>query len=285
MHAARAVPTTLAGALVAVLAAGCSPAAGDARTSGKPAAVPVTFPAAAPVASSALPGASSGTASASEPRPVTSPVTSPSTSPSTAPSTSVAPPAALQPGAAPPASAAPEPPGSTRTRPAELSIPSIGVTGLRVVPYEGTTDDWPGTRIQNRGVAASPYGERGGVGPGEIGNYLVTAHRLSAGGPLRDLPSLEIGDVVLVTSGGKVYEYRITAHRTTSFRSARSLAEQRAAVPGFPGRTATRPMITISTCATPEDNAAGNFWRDDRDNPEHRIDRVGVLTGVRETTG
>ena len=181
------------------------------------------------------------------------------------------------------ASASAEPtPGesSTRTRSARLSIPAIGLDDLRVVPYEGTTDDWPGTRIQDRGVAASPYGSRGGVGPGEVGNYLVTAHRLSAGGPLRELPALDEGDSVVVTSGGTVYEYEITETRQTSFRSERSLAEQRAAVPGFPGRQPTEAMITISTCATPEDNAAGNYWRDDRKNPEHRIDKIGVLTSA-----
>ncbi|MDI9883765.1 class E sortase [Streptomyces sp. HNM0645] len=253
MHASRAVPTALAGALVAVLAA-CSPAAGGARTSDRPAAAPGTSPAA-------------------------------TETPRSHPSASAPPATAFAPASAPSASGTPEPPGSARTRPATLSIPSIGLVDLRVVPYQGTTDDWPGTRIQDLGVAASPYGERGGAGPGEVGNYLVTAHRLSAGGPLRDLPSLGVGEPVVVASGGKVYEYRITEHRRTSFRSARSLAEQRAAVPGFPGRTATQPMITISTCATPEDNAAGNFWRDDRNNPEHRIDRVGVLTDVRDTTG
>ncbi|MET8679586.1 class E sortase [Streptomyces sp. NPDC004647] len=174
---------------------------------------------------------------------------------------------------------------STRTRTASLTIPSIGLKDLHVVPYEGTTDDWPGTRIQNRGVATSPYGDHGGVGPGEIGNYLVTAHRLSAGGPLRDLPSLDQGDSVLVTSGGMIYEYKITKTRKTSFRSESSLAEQRAAVPGSPGERPTESMITISTCATPEDDAAGNFWRDDKGNPEHRIDKVGVLASTRKTPG
>lgn len=180
-----------------------------------------------------------------------------------------------------PATRTPAPPAPPTPRTAWLTIPAIGVENLRVVPYEGTTDDWPGTRIQNRGVAASPYGEQGGVGPGEIGNYLVTAHRLSVGGPLRRLPDLDEGDSVLVTAGGTVYEYEITGTRTTSFRSARSLAEQRAAVPGFPGRRPTRAMVTVSTCLTPEDNAAGNFWRDDRGNPEHRVDKIGVLTSTR----
>jgi sortase A len=168
-----------------------------------------------------------------------------------------------------------------RAREGRLSIPAIGLDDLRVVRYEGTTDDRPGTRIQDQGHAASPYGPDGGAGPGERGNLLITAHRLSAGGPLRDLPSLKAGDTVLVTSGGAVHEYRITGTRRTSFRSERSLAEQRAAVPGHPDRKPTRAMITVSTCATPEDDAAGNFWRDANGNPEHRIDKIGVLVSSR----
>lgn len=170
-----------------------------------------------------------------------------------------------------------------RTEVAVLGIPAIGVEDLDVVPYEGTTDDRPGSRIQDRGVAASPYGEQGGVGPGDIGNYLVTAHRLSAGGVLRELPDLGTGDPVYVTEGDTRYTYEITGTRQTSFRSERSLAEQRAEVPGRPGAEPTRAMITLSTCATPEDDAAGNFWRDDLGNPEHRIDKVGVLVAEEES--
>lgn len=176
-------------------------------------------------------------------------------------------PAVITPAAAP----APAPVAST------LSIPAAGVTGLRVVPYEGTTDDVAGTRIQDLGVAASPYGKRGGVGPGQVGNFLVTAHRLSAGGPLGHLPAVGPGDTVLVTVGEVVYTYEITTTRKTSFRSERSLSEQRAAVPGAPGAAPTQAMITISTCATPEDHAEGNFWSDAQGNPEHRIDKIGVL--------
>ncbi|MFE9768117.1 class E sortase [Streptomyces sp. NPDC005808] len=195
---------------------------------------------------------------------------------------SATPPSTTAAGPIPTATSAEPSPRETRTqaRTAWLSIPALALADLRVVPYEGTTDDWPGTRIQNRGLAASPYGARGGVGPGEVGNYLVTAHRLSAGGPLRELPALGEGDSVIVTAGGTVYEYEITDSRITSFRSARSLAEQRAAVPGHPGKSPVQAMITISTCATPEDNAAGNHWRDDRGNPEHRIDKIGVLTSA-----
>ncbi|WP_238694307.1 hypothetical protein [Nocardioides daphniae] len=75
--------------------------------------------------------------------------------------------------------------------------------------------------------------------------------------------------------------YEVVRTRRTSFRSPRSLAAQRAPVPGRPGRTATRPMLTLSTCATPEDHAAGNFWADEFDNPEHRIDKIAALVETR----
>jgi sortase A len=156
----------------------------------------------------------------------------------------------------------------------------INVAALVVQPYEGWTDDGPGTRIQNRGRAASPHGARGGTGPGGVGNYQVTGHRTTAPGPFRDLPALPEGALVHVDAGGVRYTYQVTATRRTSFRSAASLAEQRAAVPGRPGVAATEAMITLSTCATPEDHAAGNHWADEFDNPEHRIDKIGVLVAA-----
>ncbi|MFP5281959.1 MAG: class E sortase, partial [Actinomycetes bacterium] len=113
------------------------------------------------------------------------------------------------------------------------------------------------------------------------GNYIVTGHRTSHGAPFADLPELAEGAEVSVTAEGTTFVYRVTGTRRTSFRSERSLAKQAAAVPGHPGRRATRAMITLSTCATPEDHAAGNFWSDEFDNPEHRIDKIGVLVAMR----
>lgn len=158
-----------------------------------------------------------------------------------------------------------------------LSIPAIGLRDLPVVPYRGWTDDAPGTRIQDGGVAAAPHGARGGVGPGGIGNYQVTAHRLSSTRAFLRLPELAEGERAFVEAGGVRYVYRIVETRQTSFRSRASLREQRAAVPGQPGAAPTQAMITLSTCATPEDHAVGNYWSDDFGNPEHRIDKVGVL--------
>ncbi|WP_127359302.1 sortase domain-containing protein [Actinacidiphila soli] len=183
--------------------------------------------------------------------------------------------------AAPSGPASARPQAVTRVQAATLSIPAIGVSGLSVVPYQGSPDDAPGTRIQDQGVAASPHGPGGGVGPGDVGNYIVTGHRVTAGGPLRALPSLPTGASVFVTAGGVTYEYTITSTRTTSFRSQASMNAQRAAVPGSPGAAPARAMITVTTCLTPEDHAAGNFWRDAQNNPEHRIDKIGVLTATK----
>ncbi|HTW14115.1 MAG TPA: sortase [Nocardioides sp.] len=168
-------------------------------------------------------------------------------------------------------------PSDGTPRRARLSIPALDVDDLAVVPYVGFTDDAPGTEIQNRGHAASPHGRRGGTGPGGIGNYQVTAHRLSSTRAFEFLPQLRRGDRVHVEAGGVRYTYRITETRRTSFRSPRSLREQRAAVPGRPGVEPTAAMITLSTCATIEDHAVGNYWSDEFDNPEHRIDKIGVL--------
>lgn len=163
-------------------------------------------------------------------------------------------------------------------RHARLTIPSLPrITNLRVVAYRGKTDDGPGTRIQNRGIAAAPYGPRGGIGPGGIGNYQVTAHRTSHGGIFRGTPTLRNGSRVYVDAGPWRYVYEVFQTRWVSFRSAKSLRAQRAPVPGKPGKAPTRGYITISTCATPEDRAAGNYWTDQYGNPEHRIDKIGIL--------
>jgi sortase A len=168
-------------------------------------------------------------------------------------------------------------PSDGHPRDARLSIPAIGIHRLPVIAYRGETDDGPGTKIQNRGIAASPYGEDGGTGPGGIGNYQITAHRTSHGGVFGQVPSLHRGDKVYVDAGRWRYVYRITRTRWVSFRSAKSLRAQRAAVPGHPGRKPHRGYVTVSTCATPEDQARGNYWTDGLGNPEHRIDKVGVL--------
>ena len=201
-----------------------------------------------------------------------------SSAPSSGPSSSPEP---VPTATAEPSSVAPEVPHTDgRPRRALLSIPRLGMTELPVEPYRGWTDDAPGTEIQDGGVAASPFGPRGGTGPGGIGNYQVTAHRLSSTQAFLDLPRLRAGDLVHVDVGSRRLTYEVTRTRITSFREPASLRAQRAAVPGRPGVEATRAMITLSTCRTPEDRAEGNTWSDRFGNPEHRIDKIGVLRSI-----
>jgi sortase A len=166
-------------------------------------------------------------------------------------------------------------------REARLTIPALDIERLRVQPHRGSPDDARGTRIQDRGIAASPYGPDGGVGPGGLGNHIITAHRLSSAQAFLHLPRLPVGAKIHLDAGGQRYTYRIVRTRITSFRSSPSLAAQAAPVPGRPGVRPTQAMITLSTCRTPEDHAEGNYWSDEFGNPEHRIDKIGELVSVR----
>ena len=96
-----------------------------------------------------------------------------------------------------------------------------------------------------------------------------------------NVPRLTPGDKIYVDQGKTRFVYVASSKAKINFRSAASRALQQAAVPGSPGKRATRPAVVLSTCATPEDHAQGNFWSDENGNPEHRIDKIGVLVASR----
>lgn len=156
-----------------------------------------------------------------------------------------------------------------------LTIPDAGIDDLRVVRYMGTPDDAEGTELNERGISGAPYGRWGGVAPGETGNFFVTGHRTSAGAPMLRVPDLRRGARILVHLSGKTITYRVAERLWIDFRSDTERDRQAAPVPGKPGKRATHPAIVLSTCATPEDNAAGLSWRDQFGNPAHRIAIVG----------
>jgi sortase A len=178
--------------------------------------------------------------------------------------------------------APPPPPLATDGRPrnATLTIPALGLRDFPVTAYRGTPDDAPGTAIQDDGALAAPYGSGGLVGPGGIGNHLITGHRSSSTAPFAQLPSLRHGARVVLTTRTHRLVYEVVRDQRTSFRSRASLRAQSAAVPGRPGVEPTRAMLTLSTCATAEDHAAGNYWADEFHNPEHRLEKIAVLRSV-----
>lgn len=199
-------------------------------------------------------------------------------------SSSPAPPAAelAAPAVEPPPAPVPPAPLATSGEPqrAWVTIRALGLERFPVVPYVGTPDDAPGTAIQDAGDLAAPHGSGGLVGPGGLGNFLVTGHRTSSTQPFAGLPDLDAGARVVVETRTHRLVYEITRTRSTSFRRPASLRAQSAAVPGHPDRAPRQAVLTLSTCATQEDHAVGNYWSDEFKNPEHRIDKIGVLRSI-----
>jgi sortase A len=83
------------------------------------------------------------------------------------------------------------------TATAILRVPAFG-DDFAVPILEGVSDD----------VLASGMGHfTGSAGPGEVGNYVLTGHRVTHGEPLRDLPDLQPGDEIVVETRDAVYTY------------------------------------------------------------------------------
>jgi len=78
-----------------------------------------------------------------------------------------------------------------------IRIPRFGSD--YVVPIlEGTSD----------AVLAAGFGHfTATAGAGEAGNYALAAHRVTHGEPLRDMPSLQPGDEVIVETRSTIYTY------------------------------------------------------------------------------
>ena len=120
-------------------------------------------------------------------------------------------------------------------REALLSVPATGCLRAARRPVRRHAGRRAGHGHPGSRVRAAPHGSGGLVGPGGIGNYLVSGHRSSSTAPFRALPSLRVGARVVVVTDSHRLVYEVVGTRQTSFRSERSLREQSAAVPGRPG--------------------------------------------------
>ena len=149
-------------------------------------------------------------------------------------------------------------------------------------PSSGTADRprrarHPDPEPRPGSVAARPCGWRRA---GEVGNFIVTGHRTSHDAPFRDLPSVRRGRHVLVRQADVVYDYAVTGTLRISFRSEASKALQSAPVPGRPGKLPSTDDHAVHL-RHPRGPRGGQLLADEFDNPEHRIDKIGVLTAVR----
>ncbi|MEU8384482.1 class E sortase [Streptosporangium sp. NPDC048865] len=87
--------------------------------------------------------------------------------------------------------------------------------------------------------------------PGKIGNFVLSGHRTTYAAPFNRIDELRRGDPILIDAREARYTYRVTGKRVVDPAEIGVVAP----VPGRPGHTPTRALITLSTCH-PEYSAA-----------------------------
>ncbi|WP_432943059.1 class E sortase [Kribbella sp. CA-253562] len=83
--------------------------------------------------------------------------------------------------------------------------------------------------------------------PGQPGNFAIAGHRVTHGSPFRKLLELERGDQVIVETADAVYTYELDGSpKDLTVKPADTWVLD--PVPGKPGASPTRPMLTLTTC-------------------------------------
>jgi sortase A len=107
---------------------------------------------------------------------------------------------------------------------------------------------WRFTIIEGTALAqlnVSPGHVPGTQLPGQVGNFAVAGHRVTAGNPFWNLPALRPGDMVYVDTRYDTYAYRVTAKPVWVAPSDLAVL---APVPGHPGARPRTRLITLITC-------------------------------------
>lgn len=97
-------------------------------------------------------------------------------------------------------------------------------------------------------LALAPGHVPGTALPGQIGNFAIAAHRVTAGSPFWSLPSLRHGSMIDVETITGTYEYEVMGK--PAWVSAGDLGAL-AGVPFHPGEPARQRLITLVTCDPP----------------------------------
>lgn len=148
--------------------------------------------------------------------------------------------------------------GAGRTAaPPRIPTPAPGAAfGIVHVPRFGR--DWdPEPIVQGVGVADL----RHGVGhypdtalPGQVGNYAMAGHRTTYGAPFNRIATLRPGDAVVVEVKAGWFVYRVSSTEIVTPSQVSVVAP----VPGRPGETPTRRMLTMTSCH-PEYSASERY--------------------------
>ena len=106
---------------------------------------------------------------------------------------------------------------------------------------------WRFTLIQGTALAqldVSPGHVPGTQWPGQLGNFAVAGHRVTAGNPFWSLPSMKDGDLVYIETRLNDYTYRVIGKKWVPPTDTAVLDP----VPGHPRQRPARRLITLITC-------------------------------------
>ena len=107
---------------------------------------------------------------------------------------------------------------------------------------------WKFAIVQGTGLpqlALGPGHVPGIALPGQVGNFAVAGHRVTAGNPVWSLPSMRPGDLVYVETVVGTFEYRVLARPDLVPAGDTAVL---APVPGQPGARPHLRLITLITC-------------------------------------
>lgn len=93
-------------------------------------------------------------------------------------------------------------------------------------------------------LALGPGHVRGTALPGQLGNFVVAAHDVTAGNPFLHLRTLRKPDKIYVYTRSRVYEYVVHSERVVRYTDT----GVEYPVPGHPGAAPGQARITLITC-------------------------------------
>jgi sortase A len=106
---------------------------------------------------------------------------------------------------------------------------------------------WRFTLIQGTALAqlnVSPGHVPGTQWPGQLGNFAVAGHRVTAGNPFWSLPSMKDGDLVYIETRLNDYTYRVIGKKWVAPTDLGVLDP----VPDHPRQRPAKRLITLITC-------------------------------------
>jgi len=96
-----------------------------------------------------------------------------------------------------------------------MATPALGdPLGVLRIPRLGTKYAFASLEgVRDRDLAAGPGHYPGTALPGEVGNFVLSAHRTSHLAPFADLDELHVGDEIRFAAGGGTFIYAVTGSR------------------------------------------------------------------------